>query len=38
MTKVFTEDEVIQLCKAIRERPSLYDPDDGNYKKVISLV
>jgi hypothetical protein len=37
MTKVFTEDEVVKLCKAIQEKPSLYDPDDVNYKKVINL-
>ncbi|KAI6190260.1 MADF DNA bdg domain containing protein [Aphelenchoides bicaudatus] len=36
MTKVFTEEEVIKLCKAIRAHPSLYDPDDGNFGKSLA--
>lgn len=36
MTKLFTESEVIKLCTAIRERPSLYDPDDPNFGKSLA--
>ncbi|CAD5224422.1 unnamed protein product [Bursaphelenchus okinawaensis] len=35
MTKLFTEEEVIQLCQAIRSHPSLYDPADPNFGKSL---
>jgi hypothetical protein len=36
MTKLFTEAEVISLCTAIRNRPSLYDPDDPKFGKSLA--
>jgi hypothetical protein len=36
MTKLFTEDEVIKLCTAIRNRRSLYDPADPNFGKSLA--
>lgn len=35
MTKCFTEEEVIRLCKAIKENPSLYDPAAPNFGKSL---
>lgn len=35
MTKLFTEEEVIKLCNAIRSHPSLYNPADANFGKSL---